>query len=217
MVQGQSESLDFFLPPPDRDSEAVEKIDLPDAEVLLFRNLFSKNEADALFEELRQEVSWKQEKINLYGKEYALPRLTAWYGEPNKTYIYSGITVEASPWIPVILKIKERIERVSASKVIFNSVLLNLYRDGSDGVSWHADDEPELGEDPVIGSVSLGEERSFQMKHKTDKNVENEQILLENGSYLLMQGPTQHHWLHQIPKSKRSMNERINLTFRNVA
>ena len=215
MVQSQSVLPDIFSPLPDCGSEAVEKIDLPDAEVLLFRNLFSKNEADALFEELRQAVSWQREKINLYGKEYALPRLTAWYGEPNKTYIYSGITVEASPWIPVILKIKERIERVS--NVPFNSVLLNRYRNGSDGVSWHADDEPELGENPVIGSVSLGEERSFQMKHKTDKNAKNKAILLENGSYLLMQGPTQHHWLHQIPKSKRSMNERINLTFRNVA
>ena len=215
MVQSQSVLPDLFSPLPDFDSEAVEKIDLPDAEVLLFRNLFSKNEADALFEELRQAVSWQQEKINLYGKEYALPRLTAWYGEPNKTYIYSGITVEASPWIPVILKIKERIERVS--NVPFNSVLLNRYRNGSDGVSWHADDEPELGENPVIGSVSLGEERSFQMKHKTDKNAKNKAILLENGSYLLMQGPTQHHWLHQIPKSKRSLDERINLTFRNVA
>ena len=215
MVQSQSVLPDLFSPLPDRDSEAVEKIDLPDAEVLLFRNLFSKNEADALFEELRQAVSWQREKINLYGKEYALPRLTAWYGEPNKTYIYSGITVEASPWIPVILKIKERIERVS--NVPFNSVLLNRYRNGSDGVSWHADDEPELGENPVIGSVSLGEERSFQMKHKTDKNAKNKAILLENGSYLLMQGPTQHHWLHQIPKSKRSLDERINLTFRNVA
>ena len=215
MVQSQSVLPDLFSPLPDCDSEAVEKIDLPDAEVLLFRNLFSKNEADALFEELRQAVSWQREKINLYGKEYALPRLTAWYGEPNKTYIYSGITVEASPWIPVILKIKERIERVS--NVPFNSVLLNRYRNGSDGVSWHADDEPELGENPVIGSVSLGEERSFQMKHKTDKNAKNKAILLENGSYLLMQGPTQHHWLHQIPKSKRSLDERINLTFRNVA
>ena len=214
MAQSQSVPPDLFSQPPDYRSEAVEKIDLPDAEVLLFRNLFSKNEVDDLFKELQQEVSWKQEEIKLYGKVYDLPRLTAWYGEPNKTYIYSGIKVESSPWIPVIDKIKKRIERVS--NTTFNSVLLNLYRSGSDGVAWHADDEPELGENPVIGSVSLGEARPFQMRHKTDKKVENKEILLESGSYLLMQGPTQEHWLHRIPKSKRSMNERINLTFRNI-
>ena len=186
---------------------------MPDAEVLLYSQLFSEIEAEELFDELRRDVSWKQEKIKLYGKENDLPRLTAWYGEPNKTYSYSGITVESCAWTPTLRKIKKRIERVS--NVTFNSVLLNRYRNGSDGLSWHADDEPELGNHPVIGSVSLGEARPFQMKHKTDKK-QKQKILLASGSYLLMKGPTQHHWLHQIPKSKRPMNERINLTFRNV-
>ena len=186
---------------------------MPDAEVLWYRRLFSEVEADEWFDELRRDVSWQQEKIKLYGKEIDLPRLTAWYGAPNKTYTYSGIKVEPSPWTPVLRKIKQRIELVS--NVTFNSVLLNRYRDGSDGVSWHADDEPELGNHPVIGSVSLGQVRPFQMKHKTDKKQKQE-ILLASGSYLLMKGATQHHWLHQIPKSKRPMSERINLTFRNV-
>jgi alkylated DNA repair dioxygenase AlkB len=141
-----------------------------------------------------------------------LPRLTAWYGDPAKTYVYSGITVRSLEWIAPLLEIKRRIEGVSDYS--FNSVLLNRYRNGSDSVSWHADDEPELGQNPLIGSVSFGEARSFQMKHKFLD--EKRKIILEHGSYLLMKGSTQHYWLHQIPKSKRALGERINLTFRDI-
>ena len=110
-----------------------------------------------------------------------------------------------------MLEIREKIEKISKSK--FNSVLLNLYRSGSDSVSWHSDDEPELGKNPVIGSMSLGEEREFQMKHKYDRDLK-QNILLQHGRFLLMKGKTQHNWLHQIPKSKSIKGERINLTFR---
>lgn len=189
------------------------QIDIPDAEVYLYPSLFSLQTADWLFNALKNEIPWKQEKIKLYGQIHNIPRLTAWHGDPNKTYIYSGIRVEAVPWTKILWQIKEKIESVSG--VDFNSVLLNLYRSGSDNVSWHSDDEPELGKNPVIGSVSLGETRPFQLKHKVRKN-EKHKILLEHGSCLLMKDQTQHHWLHQIPKSKKNMSERINLTFRTI-
>ena len=186
-------------------------IDMPDAEVYLYSSLFMCQEADDLFDTLKNNISWQQQQIKLYGQVHDIPRLTAWYGEQNKTYVYSGIKVHSSPWNTELLRIREKIENVSEIK--FNSVLLNLYRSGSDSVSWHSDDEPELGQNPVIGSVSLGETRQFQMKHKFNRD-EKQKIMLEHGSYLLMKGKTQHHWLHQIQKSKKIMGERINLTFR---
>ena len=193
----------------------AETLSIPDAEIRLYRSLFSPQESDSLFDALKPEageIHWKQETIKLYGKVHNIPRLTAWHGEQGKTYIYSGIKVEASDWTPTLLRIKKSIEEVS--EIAFNSVLLNLYRNGSDGVAWHSDDEVELGPNPIIGSVSLGEARPFKMKHKT-KHEEREEIMLTHGSYLLMKGPTQHHWLHQIPKIKNPMmGPRINLTFR---
>ena len=202
---------DLFANEPHTPESGI-KISKPNADVVHFPGLFSLPEADSLFAQLKREVTWQQEKIKLYGQLHDLPRLTAWYGDPSKTYIYSGITVHSLEWIAPILEIKRRIESISDHS--FNSVLLNLYRNGSDSVSWHADDEPELGQNPLIGSVSFGEARPFQMKHKSLN--EKLKIILEHGSYLLMKGTTQHYWLHQIPKSKRSLGERINLTFRNI-
>jgi alkylated DNA repair dioxygenase AlkB len=187
------------------------KIDMQDADVVLYPELFSQEEADNFFNKLKDEISWQQEKIKMFGQVHDIPRLTAWYGEPNKTYVYSGIKVHSDPWTQTLLKIKEKIEKVSS--VEFNSVLLNLYRNGADGVSWHSDDETELGHNPVIGSVSFGESRPFQLKHKFNPDLK-QKVILEHGSYLLMQGETQHQWFHQIPKSKKQMGERINLTFR---
>jgi len=201
-------TFDFFADEP----SSPQKITMPDADVVFFEDFFSLSEANFLLEELKQEVTWQQEKISLYGREHDIPRLTAWYGNSEKTYTYSGITVTSLAWIDRLLEIKRRIEGVSSFS--FNSVLLNRYRTGSDSVSWHADDEPELGQNPVIGSVSFGEARNFQMKHRLLDERRN--IKLENGSYLLMKGRTQHHWLHQIPKSKRILGERINLTFRYI-
>ena len=204
-------TYDLFANEPGTPESGV-KISMPDADVVHFPGLFSLSEADSLFAQLKREVTWQQEKIKLYGQVHDLPRLTAWYGDPSKTYIYSGITVHSLEWIAPILEIKRRIESISDHS--FNSVLLYRYRSGSDSVSWHADDEPELGQNPLIGSVSFGEARPFQMKHKFLD--EKRKIILEHGSYLLMKGSTQHYWLHQIPKSKRAMGERINLTFRNI-
>jgi alkylated DNA repair dioxygenase AlkB len=183
----------------------------PDAEVLFLPAFFSRPESDALFQALRDSTPWKQETITLYGKTVPLPRLTAWHGEQGKTYSYSGISADAVPWTPALLTIKERIE--AASGVIFNSVLLNLYRNGRDSVSWHSDDEPELGTNPVIGSVSFGETRAFQFRHKKERHLRR-QLELAHGSYLLMRGPTQHCWQHQVPKTRGPCGPRINLTFR---
>ena len=187
------------------------EIVIPDAEVFLYPTLLSYHEADQLFDTLKKNIIWEKQKIKLYGEVHDVPRLTAWYGDPNKSYIYSGIKLNTNPWNAVLLKIREKIEKIS--KIKFNSVLLNLYRSGSDSVSWHSDDEPELGKNPVIGSLSLGETRQFQMKHKFNRDLK-QKILLQHGSFLLMRGKTQHHWLHQIPKRKNLKGERINLTFR---
>lgn len=198
---------------PESGSELFRRIELADADIQHYAALFSLSEADRLFLQLRREVDWQQEHISLYGTRRAVPRLTAWYGEPGTTYSYSGITHRAALWLPVLLEIRERIEHLS--EVRFNSVLLNLYRDGADSVSWHADDEPELGRNPAIGSVSFGASRMFQMKHKRHPGLKHS-IALGHGSFLLMQDATQHHWVHQVPKSRALTGERINLTFRRV-
>ena len=193
--------------------EDCSEIDIPDAEVFLYPSLLSNEEADQLFDTLKKSIIWEKHKIKLYGEVHDVPRLTAWYGDPNKSYEYSGIKLKTRLWNAALLKIREKIETISKTK--FNSVLLNLYRSGSDSVLWHSDDEPELGTNPVIGSLSLGEARQFQMKHKDDRDLK-QNILLQHGSFLLMKGKTQHNWLHQIPKRKNIKGERINLTFRNI-
>jgi alkylated DNA repair dioxygenase AlkB len=190
-----------------------EPLALPDAEVVFYRTFFTKSQSDVFYEDLYHHANWKQDQIKFYGKLIDLPRLTAWYGDQGKSYTYSGITVNPDPWMPSLLTIKTEIETVSG--VAFNSVLLNLYRGERDSVAWHADNEPELGENPVIGSVSFGEARQFHFKHKRDKNLKLK-INLSHGSYLLMAGATQHNWLHQVPKETKTRSPRINLTFRAI-
>ena len=185
---------------------------MPDGEVAIYRNFFNKVESDQIFQELLSKIKWRQDKMKLYGKEYELPRLTAWYGDDGKSYTFSGIPMSPDAWTPTLLSIKSRIEEVTQAK--FNSVLLNLYRSGKDGVSWHSDDEPELGKNPMIASVSFGETRRFQLRHKLDKSLDKVEITLTHGSLLIMKGSTQHLWQHQIPKTAKSLQERINLTFR---
>lgn len=204
-------AVDLFSGAPESPTDGI-RVAMPDADVVYYPAVFSPTEADALFLALRDQVEWQQEEITFYGKVHDLPRLTAWYGDAGKKYTYSGISVHSLPWIEPLAQMKQRIERIS--DVNFNSVLLNLYRTGQDSVSWHADDEPELGNNPVIGSISLGEERPFHMKHK--HLDEKRKIILENGSYLAMRGSTQHFWVHQVPKTTRKIRERINLTFRNI-
>lgn len=187
-------------------------VPMNEPEVRYFPQLFSAEASDGLFEALREQIAWRQEKITLYGRQHDQPRLIAWYGDPAHRYTYSGLELQPMPWIDPLLQIRHRVEQLSDAT--FNSVLLNLYRNGSDSVAWHADDELELGRNPVIASVSFGQSRVFRMKHKRTK--EGRQLLLEHGSCLLMSGTTQHCWLHQIAKSKRPMGARINLTFRKI-
>jgi alkylated DNA repair dioxygenase AlkB len=192
-------------------NEQAELLSLDGAELRLFRAFLTRIDADKLFEELQASTQWKQERIRFYGKEMDIPRLTAWYGDPNATYVYSGKKNIPTPWTATLAALKKQVElRAGAS---FNSVLLNLYRNERDSVAWHSDDEPELGAAPVIASVSLGEERLFQFKSKA-KPDRRHSLKLPHGSLLVMSGPTQVNWVHQVPKSKRPMRHRINLTFR---
>lgn len=187
--------------------------ELPDASIQYFPNFFPAAEAHDLLGRLIRGIKWKQNTIKMYGKENPVPRLEAWYGDQGKTYTYSGITMEPNPWNDELEKIKKCIESISG--VLFNSVLINYYRDGKDRVAWHSDDERELGINPVIGSVSLGAERNFKLRHKQYKtNGQKKQITLRHGSFLLMKGTTQHHWMHEIPRTAKPIGPRINLTFR---
>ncbi len=183
---------------------------IENGEYIFYPNFFSKSESDSLLKNLRSNIIWKQESMNMYGKKIDFPRLTAWYGNNDKPYSFSGITLQPLPWTSEILKIKSKIEPVA--KTEFNSVLLNLYRDGNDSISWHTDAEKELGTNPVIASVNFGATRKFQLMHiKTKEKLE---IELTHGSLLIMQGELQHFWQHQVPKAKKVSIERVNLTFR---
>lgn len=187
--------------------------DLPDAEIDYYPHFFSESEANALFQKLFKEVPWQQDNITIFGKTYEQPRLTALFGNDGKPYSYSNITMQPHPWSALLLDIKSKVE--NATGHTFTTVLLNLYRDGKDSNGWHADNEKELGQNPVIASVSFGEKRAFQLKHNTIKD-QKQNLFLENGSLLLMKGTTQHYWKHQIPKTAKPINQRINLTFRTI-
>ena len=187
--------------------------DLPDAEIRYFPTFFTPSKADFLLDQLLRTIEWKQNTIKMYGKENPVPRLEAWYGDKGKSYAYSGIKMEPRPWTDDLLFIKKSIE--AKAGVIFNSVLINYYRNGQDRVAWHSDDEKELGRNPIIASVSLGAERNFKLRHKHYKsNDQKEQIILNHGSFLLMEGTTQHNWMHEIPRTAKPIGPRINLTFR---
>lgn len=186
-------------------------IKLCHAELNYLPAFFTKMESDRLMTTLLEEIEWKQDEISMYGKRINLPRLSAWYGENEKSYTYSGIKLEPKPWIGCLLDIKSRIEL--EANVKFSSVLLNRYRNGQDYVGWHSDSEKELGTNPVIGSVNFGATRKFQFRMASDK-TEKFELDLKHGTLLIMQGQTQHYWQHQIPKTTTKIGERINLTFR---
>lgn len=189
-------------------------LDLPDADVRLWPAAFARDHADALFATLRATIAWAQEDILIFGVRRRVPRLVAWHGDPGASYVYSGTPHEPRAWTPPLLEIRGVVETLTGQR--YNSVLLNLYRDGSDGMGWHADDEPALGRDPPIASVSLGATRRFRLRHRRRREVALA-LDLEQGSLLLMAGPTQHHYVHAVPKTARNVGERINLTFRSVA
>jgi len=147
----------------------LENFDLPDADIRLYHGFFNVEESARLFARLESEILWQQDQIRMFGKQMLIPRLNAWYGDANKSYTYSGIHLKPHPWNEDLLWIKDRIEKVTS--LTFTSVLLNLYRSGNDSMGWHADDEPELGLNPSIASVSFGASRMFQMRHVSKKYV----------------------------------------------
>jgi alkylated DNA repair dioxygenase AlkB len=177
-------------------------------------DVFNERDRVDLMRVLQQTIEWRQEYLTIFGKTHPTPRLTAWYGDAHCIYKYSGHTCLPLPWTSELLSIKNQVEQF-ASGHKFNCVLLNYYRDGRDKMGWHADDEKELGHNPVIASVSFGATRRFDFKHKV-KREEKFSLDLHSGSVLIMQGDLQHHWLHQLPAQKRIHEPRINLTFRNI-
>lgn len=193
-----------------KNNEDFNTIKIQNGEYIYVPNFFSKENSDLYFNALLYEIDWRQESMNMYGKSINFPRLTAWYGDNDKPYTFSGITLSPKKWTKSLLVIKEQIEQKTQAN--FNSVLLNLYRNGEDSISWHTDAEKELGINPVIASVNFGATRKFQLRHmNTNEKIE---LLLTHGSLLVMKGELQHFWQHQVPKTKQAVKERINLTFR---
>lgn len=184
--------------------------DLPDAEIEYHPSLFNSEKSNQLFELLKNEIPWQHDEITVYGKKHLQPRLTSLFGNDGKPYGYSNIIMQPNRWNPLLMFIKNEIEVICNEN--FTTVLLNYYRNGKDSNGWHADNEKELGRNPIIASVSFGAERVFQLKHNVTNQRQN--INLENGSLLVMKGTTQHFWKHQIPKSSKEIGARINLTFR---
>ncbi len=189
------------------------RLDLPDADVRWWSQAFAPADADELLAALLTGIEWQQEDIVMFGKPRRVPRLVAWHGDPGTAYTYSGTAHEPLPWTPTLQSIRDRVQDLTGHT--FNSVLLNRYRDGRDGMGWHADDEPELGHEPAIASVSLGAARRFRLRHRRRRDAA-ATIGLEHGDLLLMAGTTQHAYVHAVPKTTRAVSERINLTFRRV-
>lgn len=162
--------------------------------------------------ELLDQTPWRADSVMLWGKPYLQPRLTAWYGDAGTRYVYSGLALDPLPWTARLLALKASVERATHSR--FNSVLMNYYRNERDSMGMHSDDEPELGAEPVIASLSFGEARTLVFRHRTDRNRQPIRIELGDASLLLMRGATQHNWKHGIAKERRPRGARVNLTFR---
>lgn len=183
-----------------------------DGSAVLHANFLSRDDSTEVFEELLRATPWEQRQITVYGRRVMQPRLVAWHGDAGRSYRYSGDELSPVSWTPLLQRLKSSCEEVAGAR--FNSMLANLYRNGEDGVSWHSDDEPELGPQPVVASLSLGAERRFDLRHRgTGETIK---TVLPSGSLLVMSGHCQRHWLHQIAKTKRVTQPRINLTFRNI-
>lgn len=192
---------------------ATEQNILPyDGEVIYYGHVVSEDKAKQYYNALLQEIPWQHDEALIYGKRIITKRKVAWYGDDSYNYTYSKTTKTALPWTKTLLELKELVENNCDTK--FNSCLLNLYHDGDEGMAWHSDDEKALGKNTVIGSLSFGAVRKFSFKHK--QTGEKRELILDNGSLLVMKGTTQTHWLHRLPKSTKIKHPRINLTFRTI-
>jgi alkylated DNA repair dioxygenase AlkB len=197
-----------------RTQTMLERVPMQDAEVYYLPEFPLAQTAEAVMKHLIDEIPWRAESIVVWGKTVLQPRLIAWYGDKGANYTYSGIHHDPLPWTDTLIDIKTRVEKVADTS--FNSVLLNYYRHHRDSMGLHSDDEPELGHRPIIASLSLGEDRTFILRHKTRRDLKTFRLKLASGSLLLMEGDTQHCWKHGIEKEKRPCGPRINLTFRRV-
>lgn len=178
--------------------------------VNLFENAFTFETATNYFKILKFEVDWRADEIQVYGKRYVMNRKAAWYGDREFQYKYSGRVKTALGWTPLLLEIKNRVQQITG--FTYNSCLLNYYNDGSDGMSWHSDNEKSMLPNGAIASVSFGANRIFHFKHKSEEIKKS--FMLSSGSILLMHGEVQQYWLHALPKTKKVSQPRINLTFR---
>lgn len=195
-------------------SERIPEYIVNDYSGVLWRqqNIISSEQANSMFGYLLEALAWNQEKLKIVGRVVDVPRLVAWYGEAQAIYTYSGKKHLPLPWLPVLLDLKQKLETVTSGT--FNSVLANLYRTGSDSMGWHADNEKELGDSPLIASISFGAARLFKVrKHDSGETID---ITLGSGDLLVMAGKFQRHWRHCIPKTRRPVSQRINLTFRKI-
>jgi alkylated DNA repair dioxygenase AlkB len=195
------------------DEPTTQRIDLPGADIVLHQQVWSPERGNQLCNQLVQEIEWRQDKISMFGQVHDVPRLNAWYGDPDCSYAWSGIRMHPFAWTPTLQQIREQVNSLAA--VQFNSALLNLYRDGNDKVDWHADDEQVLGLTPVIASASFGASRKFRLRRK-DRSLKATDIVLDSGDVLIMRGSTQQLWEHEVPRSKKVKEPRVNLTFRKV-
>ncbi len=190
---------------------ALSPIELPDAQLFYDPAFLCGPEADDYFLQLQQTLDWRQDWIQMFGRRLQIPRLQAFYGDQGCDYRYSGLDLHPLPWTPALESLRRRIEAASGCR--FNAVLANLYRHGDDSVGWHADNEKQLGGDPVLGSLTLGCARRFCLRHNRQRQLRH-QLQLAHGSLLLMAGSTQHHWQHALPKQRGPCQPRINLSFR---
>ena len=183
-----------------------------EGEVIYEGSIFNRKQITSYYQNLLHQIPWQNDEAIIFGKHHITKRKVAWYGDKAYSYTYSGVTKQAHLWTPELLQLKQKVEEISSTT--YNSCLLNLYHDGTEGMGWHSDAEKTLLENGTIASITFGAERKFSFKHKVTK--QRVDILLENGSLLLMKGTTQKNWLHRLPPTKKVFSPRINLTFRTV-
>ncbi len=186
-----------------------ERLPIDDSELRLYHKVFSTTESEDIFKTLKLKLDWQERRINLFGREVASPRLSAWYG--GRPYTYSGLTWPKRDMPRELIRVQLEIEKITGYR--FNTVLANLYRNGEDSMGWHADDEPELGLNPIIASTVFGATRRFQFRRK-DNHRDKREVALTAGDVLIMGAACQTHWQHAVPKTKKQVGQRVNLTYR---
>lgn len=202
------QSLLFNHPHQDTTHTVLEK----DGRVEYMPRFFNEDQSTLLFDQLLQSLDWQADQIMMFGKMITTKRKVVWVGDSDCSYTYSGVKKNPEAWTPELLQMKAQLEKLAGC--VFNSCLLNLYHSGEEGMGWHSDDEKELDPKAPIASVSLGASRKFAFRHKIDKTKAS--IILENGSVLMMQPPTQEYWSHSLVTTKLATPARINLTFRSI-